>query len=188
MRMEAASPGANAAIEPNGTFGGFVRSVIVVLALAGAVVFAGQTAYGADGYQLLRLDDHLVKWGSPKLGSGATVRYAFATNAMHFNGAHNCGDIGALDQVIGAAKIKPADFATEVMAAFAMWQRVAAVTFQPAGDPETADIVIGALANPHGSAFADVFYDRTAEGSVRTIKKAPLFTYAVAREISPACR
>lgn len=149
-----------------------MRSVMVALALAGAVAFAGQSANSADGYQLLRLDSHLVKWGAPELGGGATVRYAMANGPMRFQGAHNCGDIGALDHIINANQITPAAFAEELVAAFAMWQRVANVTFEPVADPEAAHIVIGALAKPRGSAFADVFYDRKAAGTVRPIQKA----------------
>jgi hypothetical protein len=149
-----------------------VRSVIVALVLAGGVLFGGPAAYSGEGYQLLRLDNHLVKWGKAELGAGATVRYALATGPMKYPGAQNCGAITATNQIIAAAKITPAEFAKEVVAAFAMWQQVANVTFEPTADTATANIVIGALAKPRGSAFADVFYDRSRDGSVRSIQKS----------------
>jgi len=155
-----------------GTYGGRVRSVMFALALAGVAMFGGSAAQSGEGYQLLRLDNHLVKWGKAELGVGATVRYALATGPMQYPGAQNCGAIGATNQIITAARIAPADFAKEVVAAFAMWQQVANVTFEPVADPATANIVIGALATPRGSAFADVFYDRSLDGSVRSIQKA----------------
>jgi hypothetical protein len=142
------------------------------LVLAGVTIIGGPAAHSADGYQLLRLDNHLVKWGNPQLGTGATVRYALATGPMKFPGAQNCGAIGTTDRIIAGAKIAPAEFAKEIVAAFAMWQEVANISFEPVADPANANIVIGALTAPRGSAFADVFYDRSSDGSVRPIQKS----------------
>ncbi|MGM0634115.1 MAG: hypothetical protein ACQETO_13215, partial [Pseudomonadota bacterium] len=43
-----------------------------------------------DGYRLLELDGHKVKWGDRRLGIGASISYAFARETLRFDDAFNC--------------------------------------------------------------------------------------------------
>ncbi|MEJ0013459.1 MAG: matrixin family metalloprotease [Bauldia sp.] len=101
------------------------------------------------------LDGDTVKWGAPVLGTGATVTYALVAAPGEFPDARNCRSVVALDGLLAANGISSARFQGEVTQAFAVWSAVANIVFQPS-DPATADILIGAEADPFGRAFTNV--------------------------------
>jgi hypothetical protein len=133
---------------------------------------AHSTAQAADEFQLLRLDDNFVKWGSPALGTGATVRYAFVAGAMQFAGALNCVDMAPVGPLLRASGIARAAFEREVIEAFAMWEAAADISFEQVTDPAKADILIGSQGRPRGWAFANVAFDRNSDQKTRRIEKS----------------
>jgi hypothetical protein len=149
-----------------------VKGVTVALAMAAAAAALPGGAYAADTYELLTLDGHKVKWGEPVLGTGATVTYGFVDASTHSAGARNCRDMVPLDGLIAAAGVTPRQFRAEAAAAFAMWEAVADVRFRFTDDPDRAQILIGAQAQPRGSAFANVEYDERAGAGTRPIERS----------------
>lgn len=149
-----------------------MKGYAVGVALAACAVLVTHSVQGSDGFRLLRLDGHYVKWGGPDLGTGATVRYAIVAGPMDFPGARNCQEMAPLDPLARASDIVPSVLHREVAAAFAMWQAAANITFEASDDPRTAQILIGTQGNPRGWAFADVLYDRVGDAAAKRIDKA----------------
>ena len=146
-----------------------MRVSVVVLALA-LFVSVGRAS---DQFLLLRLDGVHVKWGAPRLGTPALVRYAFATGVTAVPGAINCEVMVPLEALLEASHINRARFRQEVAIAFAMWQDAADIGFVEVSDPTSADILIGAQGNPRGFAFTNVDDERAHSGaSVRRIEKS----------------
>src|SRR5262245_38040347 len=85
----------------------------VVLALI-CLLLAATAARAADQYLLLRLDGGLLKWGSPKVGTPATVRYAFVASAMEFPGAINCEAMVPLAGLLASSQLADARLREEV--------------------------------------------------------------------------
>jgi hypothetical protein len=147
------------------------------LALVAGAFFAilGQASAGADAPSLFRpliLDGHQLKWGQPKLGSGARVSYAIVTGERHFPGARNCAGIKPVDTILTSNRIAASTFREELAQAFAAWQTEAGITFEQS-DPESADILIGAQIMPRGRAFTNVSYNEEATTpGVRSLTKA----------------
>lgn len=112
-------------------------------------------AGSVSDHRLLVLDGDTVKWGAPVLGTGATVTYALVSAPSEFPDARNCRSIVPLDGLLSASGIPAAAFAAEITHAFAAWSAVANIVFQPSA-PATADILIGAEADPFGRAFTNV--------------------------------
>ncbi len=139
-----------------------------MLAAAGAACLVASPVVQAAGslsdYRLLVMDGRGAKWGSPVLGTGATLTYAVATATVHTPAAINCGDLGPLDRILAANRMKRADFDAELTAAFAAWSAAANVTFVPVDDAASADIVIGAEMVARGRAFTNVETDRPPAG------------------------
>jgi hypothetical protein len=136
--------------------------VFAVLAMLAAGL--GVACYGAaasDEFLLLRLDGTYVKWGAPRLGTPAQVRYAFISGPMHFPGSINCDSMVPIGPLLDASRIERERFRQEVAAAFSLWEAAAGVRFLESADPQTADILIGAQASPRGFAFTNVDQDRT---------------------------
>lgn len=123
------------------------------------------------GFRLLKLDGHKVKWGEPRLGTGATISYAFVTQAMHFDQARNCADLGPIDTLTGD-HLSMAQLAEEAAAAFLVWERAADLSFHPVSDPATAQILIGAQGQPTGRAFANVRHAIASLGEFQAIEQA----------------
>jgi hypothetical protein len=122
---------------------------------------------------LLQFDGRYVKWGSPVLGTGATVRYAVVDREFRFAGAINCPAIGSLRQVFDRSGIDAEQFRQEVAAAAALWQSAADISFEEVDDPGKADVLIGAQVKPKGWAFANVFHEQgVTEGNTKRIEKA----------------
>jgi hypothetical protein len=108
------------------------------------------------GFRLLDLENQTVKWQSPRMGEGAAVTYAFAATAVTTKGARNCGRMLPPELAYERSRIGRSQFAREVAAAFRMWEQVADITFREIDDPDAADILIGAQADPVGRAFTNV--------------------------------
>jgi hypothetical protein len=149
-----------------------VRAFAAVLALALVVPFVASGAAASEQFELLRLDGGYLKWGASRLGTPAHVRYAFVTAPMRFTGAINCDTMVPLDRLLEASHIDGSRFREEVTAAFAMWQRVADITFAETSDPASADVLIGAQAIPRAFAFTNVDYDHADASPVRSIAKS----------------
>jgi hypothetical protein len=134
---------------------------------------ATDAALGESGYELLQFDGRYVKWGSPVLGTGARVRYAIADREFRFAGAINCPAIGSLQPLLKKSGIEVQRFRQEAAAAAALWQAAADISFEEVDDPDKADVLIGAQAEPKGWAFANVFHEnRAQEGNTKRIEKA----------------
>jgi hypothetical protein len=138
-----------------------VRGIaLVALALLGAgTAAAGDTDAKREtffGFRLLDLENQKVKWQSPRLGESAAVTYAFATRAITTKDARNCGRMLPPERAYGPSHIDNVQFEHEAAAAFRMWEAVADITFRRIDDPDAADILIGAQADPIGRAFTNV--------------------------------
>lgn len=149
-----------------------MRTLICCLAVAATVGFVANQAFAQNGYQLLELDGHLVKWGEAELRSAATVKYAFVQSAMNFPDARNCKGLVPIDGLVAQAKVPPALFRSEVRAALSMWESVSGIQFQATDDVSRAQILIGAEAIPEGRAFTNVAYQHDAVGPVRPIERS----------------
>lgn len=123
------------------------------------------------GYRLLELDGYKVKWGDRRLGVGASVSYAFATESLRFDGARNCSELAPVDALLGE-DLSLETLTREAAAAFRVWERAAGLSFHEVEDVHDADIVIGAQGQPRGRAFANVSYAPESEEGVRTIDQA----------------
>lgn len=145
----------------------------------GAVVLAFCLALAAGGasadkqFEWLRLQRHYVKWGQPIPGTGSVVTYALVSQATHLDDARNCRDMRPLDGLLDASGIDAQTLRAEVRAAFAMWQAVAGIRFEPVTDGRPANILIGAQSVPRGVAFADVAYRRDGGADdMRSIRRS----------------
>ncbi len=146
---------------------------ILTLIVAGlsALAFPLPAHGGEGGYRLLELDGYKVKWGDRRLGKGASVNYAFAGETLQFDNAHNCGDLGPIETLLGE-NLSMETLARETAAAFRVWERSAGLSFHEVGDVRDADIILGAQGQPRGRAFANVSYAPDAEEGVRAIEQA----------------
>ena len=143
--------------------------------LAGALipmVPSLSVAGGDEGYRLLELDGYQVKWGEQRLGTAATVSYAFTDSQMHFENARNCRDMAPADQLAEYADIPLETLKREADTAFREWEQIAGVSFREVSDPDDADIVIGSQAQPRGPAFANVTHKPGAVDGIKTIDQA----------------
>lgn len=143
---------------------------LVITALLPAVL----PAYGdetRDDYRLLELEGFKVKWGHHELGAGASISYAFADEAMRFDGARNCSEMAPLGALSGT-NLPLEALHHEAAAAFQIWESAANLAFHRVADPRTANIVIGAQARPIGRAFANVSHGPDAREGVRLIEQA----------------
>ena len=155
-----------------GDDGDLMREFTFGLAFAVALGLAGQHAFAASQYKLLRLDGHYVKWGNPDLGAPATVSYALTPRSKWVPGVRNCAALSPLDRLLSISKITPLAFRNELRAAFAIWEAAANIRFHEAEDLAAADILIGAQGVPRGWAFTNVDYSEAADGPTRSISKA----------------
>lgn len=115
----------------------------------------------ASGFRLLVIDGFAMKWGDPRLGTGASVTFGFATEPRHFDDALNCGDLAPLGQIAAAWGNDPAVLEQAVSRVFDLWGAAAPVTFRPAAAGEEPDILIGVQSTPRRVAFANVWFDRS---------------------------
>lgn len=167
-------------------------SFLAAVALLG-VLWVGSASAGQGDFALLRLGGQLVKWGEPRLGTGATVTYALAGSRMEFPGARNCETVQPLAPSLTASGIDPNGFRAELTAAFQAWSAVADIHFTEAAETSGADIIIGAEASPTGWAFTNVRQELRPEeqvgGAVRALGRLPATSSAPAprgrQDVSP---
>ncbi len=149
------------------------RLPLLALVMAGllSLAFPLPAHASEEGYRLLELDGYKVKWGDRRLGVGASVSYAFAGETLRFDDARNCRDLAPIEALLGE-NLSMETLARETAAAFRVWERAAGLSFHEVGDVRDADIVLGAQGQPHGRAFANVFYAPDPEEDVRAIDQA----------------
>lgn len=145
---------------------------LTAIAAAMLVVLAARSAAALEGFRLLKLDGHYVKWGGKTFGAGATVTYALVRSPVQFPAARNCARMTSPAAMLARLDISQSRFLREVRAAFDLWSRAADITFLPADDPASAQILIGVQAVPRGRAFTNVDYKREDGGGPRTITRS----------------
>lgn len=121
-----------------------------------AALAAAAGAADEDGFKLLELDGHLVKWGAPRLGRGAVVTWRIAFAHPPGAGGDNCKRTTGFDTLLAQTKLSREDALRAADSAFALWSRVADIRFVPAGTDRPADITIAAEAVADGIAYSDV--------------------------------
>lgn len=136
------------------------RWIKVVAALWLAFPLIAQ-ASRADEFRFLKIGGFHVKWGAPAMGQGAeAVTYGFVRSPSSFPDARNCPALVPADGIAAAGGVDRRRFEALAAEAFDLWSGAANISFLPAQAGEIPDILIGAEANPHGIAFADVWSDR----------------------------
>ncbi len=148
-----------------------VPMLALIVAGLSFLVFSLPSDAEEGGYRLLELDGYKVKWGDRRLGVGASVSYAFATEMLRFDGARNCSELAPVEALLGES-LSLETLTREAAAAFRVWERAAGLSFHEVDDVHDADIVIGAQGQPRGRAFANVSYAQESEEGVRTIDQA----------------
>jgi predicted Zn-dependent protease len=154
--------------------GNVIKAKAIVLSLV-APLFMGNTMppiSDTGGYRLLKLDGHHVKWGNSVLGVGATVSYAFVTTPRRFENARNCGELVPMSDLVAQHGVSQLALEEQTATAFRVWEAAANIRFVPSQDPDRADILIGAQANPVGRAFANVEYGPDGVDGVKVIQQA----------------
>lgn len=129
---------------------------------------AGESA----AFKQLRLEGNAVRWQVAATAQPIVVSYSLVTQEVAIPGARNCRRMTPLDGLLSTSRIAPPTARAEIAAAFAMWQAAANISFREAADPDKADILIGAQAEPEGWAFADVFYDVMSRAAVKPISRS----------------
>jgi hypothetical protein len=168
---------------------GGMRGVKFALALAATTVFAPQlsvpataepllaaadtsTADRAAIFRIIELKGSAVKWGNPRMGTGATVTYAFATEPVAFSEARNCRAMEPMDALLARSGVDQALYEAETAKAFDAWSAAADIQFRQISDTDAANILIGAQTNPVGRAFTNVSYARAAPSAVQPLEKS----------------
>ena len=148
-------------------------SAAAIAVLTGLLVTdAGGASQAANaGYRLLVLDGGFIKWGKPVLGTGAVVTVAVAETPRRFPDNINCTSLVPIDAILAKNGVTRLQFDTELEAALGEWSRAADITFI-AGDPATADILIGAEGNPVGRAFTNIALPTSGNSTIDSIDHA----------------
>jgi hypothetical protein len=145
--------------------------VIARLAWLALLVLAIAAPAGATGFRLLRLDGAALKWGEPRMATGAAVTWGFATADAAFPDAINCKRLAPMAELAPAWGGNPARLARIAAGAFAMWSRAADLDFRRAAPGEAPDILIGAQGVPDHVAFANVWHG-APEGGIAPLTRA----------------
>lgn len=143
----------------------------LTIAIVGLLSLAFPLPTLADEYRLLELDGYKVKWGTPQLGSGARVSYAFANENLQFDDARNCSHLAPITAMFGE-RLSMETIARETASAFQVWERAAGLSFHAVSNIQDADIILGAQGQPRRRAFANVSYASESQDGVRSIDKA----------------
>jgi hypothetical protein len=152
---------------------GFIALAVgaATLVMAAAVPATGQSI---KTYRHIVLDGQRVKWGTPEAGSGAVVTYATVETAVEFHGARNCSAMVPVAPLLVASGVDGSAFAAEVRAAFAIWSAAANIRFEPAPDAVSADILIGAQAEPRGRAFTNIEFETEGTSGIRRLTRSQI--------------
>lgn len=140
--------------------------------LVGVAPAASALGADANDYRLLNLDGHAVKWGTPSLGTGATVTYAIATASSSASGIENCRQTQGINTLLTRSHVKLGAFERALRSAFKLWSDVSDVHFVPASIGKSADLLITAEAVPDGIAYSDVTPKPAPPPRVGTITQA----------------
>lgn len=132
-----------------------LRSICGIV-IAGVWFLASGAAFAGDGYRLLQLDGHTVKWGAARLGTAAVITYAVAEHGNSPVGTVNCRATTPIAGLLAKSKLTRAEFDGALAAAFELWTQGGGVRFRPAKDVASADLVIAAEAADDGYAYTDV--------------------------------
>jgi hypothetical protein len=143
-----------------------VAKITPLLLLLSLAIGAAAPAHAADakGFNPLKLDGHVVKWGAPRLGVPARVTYAFARGPLDNTSARNCRAMDSLERVARESRLDLADIRGEAVAAFRLWEEASGISFQEVGSVGEANIVIGSQSSPRGYAFTNVQHARQVTG------------------------
>ena len=95
----------------------------------------------------------MLAWRQPDHGA-LKLTWSFANASVETDGTTNCTHMQRPD----LTGFNPAELHHQAAGAFAYWQKIAAVDFEYVDDPAKALILIGALQDPQGIAFADVLH------------------------------
>jgi hypothetical protein len=138
------------------------------------VVFLGAAAPASagDGYRLIDIDNHAVKWGAPELGRGAVVTWRIAFARGTAPGHENCRRTAGLDGLLAGAGLKREDALRAANQAFALWSKAANIRFVPAGMSTPADITIAAENDDDGVAYTDIVPSGTGSDKVTSLSGA----------------
>lgn len=155
------------------------NSILALVALATAVLVSLSPAAAAGktlvAYRHIQLNGHKLKWGAPAAGSGAVVTYATLSSPLRFPSARNCRAMVPLTTLLETNGVAPETFEAELRAAFDLWSAAANIRFEPARSVESADILIGAQAEPLGRAFTNIEFDQGGpKGGVRTLTRSTI--------------
>jgi hypothetical protein len=132
------------------------------LAAGLALGLALTTAAPAEEFRLLKIDGLLLKWGEPVAGSAAEVSWGFAAERRSFPDTINCGELAPVETLLDAWDLGRDELHAIAVDAFGLWSGAAGIAFREAAPGETPDILIGAQAQPHKTAFANVWWDASA--------------------------
>jgi hypothetical protein len=107
----------------------------------------------------------------PAAGQTRMLTYSMVRSSQIYPSALNCRGITSPAALLERSRISVAVWQREVAAAFAMWEAVSNLRFLEV-DNVSADILIGAQAEPDGWAFTNVDYDVRVPGNVKPITRA----------------
>lgn len=127
---------------------------------------AGDTA---DGFRRLHIDRLPVRWEPPRDAKPIILRYAIADRDLTDPEATNCGHMRAPSRLLINSRLGESAFMHAAAEAFSRWQDVAGISFEPAADVQSADIVIGEQGKPVGRAYTNVRLAQIWSGSGRPI-------------------
>lgn len=143
----------------------------LALAIGFCAVAATAAAQEGHTYRFLAFDDgNKVRWdfkNGPRL-----LTYSFVREYTEVAGSTNCGKLVSMGETMAESDVDFGQAKRETAAAFAMWTEVTGITFKEVDGP--ADIIIGALAEPIGVAFTNVFYNHRAKGEYKPILRAQI--------------
>jgi matrixin len=148
----------------------FIISLMAGLLCCGFSASASEQ--DAASFNLLKLAGNNVHWEAPANGQALLVTYMLVRDDIESAEAHNCRKMTSLDRLIAASDLAPAAVHEEIGAAFHMWEAAVNITFREAAKGESANILLGAQAEPQGWAFADISYDSSSKVRVKPISLA----------------
>lgn len=124
------------------------------------------------GYRLYTINGVPVKWGSPRLGSGADISYWVLTTERNMLAARSCAASQGIAVLFERSQITQDDFEEVLVDAFLMWEDVSDIKFVPAHDAQEADLLIGIQRELEDPGEACIETSRRGEAPVGQIDNA----------------